>query len=135
MIATLARTHGLRAATVRKPDLSEAALVCVSCLEDASNPAVAKEAQRIRTAAPHAKIILGVWGAADDTAVASMKGASGADMAFRSFQTAAAAMLGEADHDNSGEEVAQVAPAPGRATGEAECGPEESDSRRALDPR
>ena len=125
VITALAQAHGLRAVTVGKPaklDLSEAEFVCVSSLDDASNPALAKETQRIRTEAPRIKLVLGVWGVSDDTAVESMKGATGADMAFRSFQAAAAAMLGETAHEHCGDTAAQIRPAVDPTTAEADHG-------------
>ena len=126
-IAALARTRGLRAVTVRrpaKPDLSEAPLLCVSCLDPANASAIAKDAQRIRTESPRVKLILGVWGATDDAAVESMKAATGADMAFRSFQAAAVAMLGESARENSEGDAAQFAPAAGPVTADPDCGRE-----------
>ncbi len=136
MITALAQTHGLRAVTVRKPakrDLSGAALACVSCLDPAGNPALAKETLQIRTEAPRIKLILGVWGAPDDMAVESIKGAASVDMAFRSFQAAAAAMLGEAAHESRGGGAAQIAPTVDPTTAENDRGREESDWSRARD--
>ena len=106
VIATLAQTHGvttriekpdaLTAAQLDKLDLFDAALVCLSCLDLKTPARIHYAARRIRMKAPQAKLMLGLWTAADDAALASLKDAVNADYAVRSFHDAAAFILGEA---------------------------------------
>ena len=106
VIATLAQTHGvatriekpeaLTAAQLDKLDLSDAALVCLSCLDLKTPARIHYAARRIRMKAPQAKLLLGLWTAADDEAMATLKDAVNADYAVRSFHDAAAFILGEA---------------------------------------
>ena len=106
VIATLAETHGvatriekpeaLTAAQLDKLDLSDAALVCLSCLDPKTPARIHYAARRIRMKAPHAKLMLGLWTAADDAALATLKDAVNADYAVRTFHEAAASILDEA---------------------------------------
>ena len=106
MIATLAQTHGvatriekpetLAAARLDKLDLSDTALVCLSCLDLKTPARIHYAARRIRMKAPQAKLMLGLWTAADDAALATLKDAVNADYAFRTFHEAAASILEEA---------------------------------------
>src|SRR5271166_4348527 len=106
VIATLAETHGvatriekpeaLTAAQLDKLDLSDAALVCLSCLDLKTPARIHYAARRIRMKAPHAKLMLGLWTAADDAALATLKDAVNADYAVRTFHEAAASILDEA---------------------------------------
>jgi predicted PurR-regulated permease PerM len=106
VIATLVETHGV-AARIEKPealssgqldklDLSDAALVCLSCLDLKTPAHIQYAARRIRMKAPQAKIMLGLWNAADEAALESLKGAVKADHALMSFHDAAAVVLREA---------------------------------------
>ena len=136
VITALAQSHGLRAVTVwkpAKPDLSEAAFVCVSCLDDANRSALAKEAQEIRTKSPGVKLILGAWGAIDDATVESMKREIKADGAFRSFQAAAKAIFGETAKARSDEDgVASLRPI--ESGGLTECAREPGGPSDLLNP-
>jgi predicted PurR-regulated permease PerM len=105
-VAMLAETHGVRArveppsalaaANLAGLDLSGAGLVCLSYF-DLKSPARAQyAARRIREKAPHAKLMLGFWTAADSSVLESMKAELNADYAVKDFHTAAAIILEEA---------------------------------------
>ncbi len=106
VVATLAETHGiptrierphgLGAAHIEALDLGDAALVCLTSLDLKTPGRVKYAARRIRTKAPQAKLMLGLWTASDDSAVESLKDLVEADFAFRSFGDAATAILEEA---------------------------------------
>ena len=76
VIATLAQTHGLparvekpqslTAAELDKLDLSGAALICVSCLDLRTPARIQYAVRRVRTKAPDAKLMLGLWTATDE---------------------------------------------------------------------
>jgi hypothetical protein len=53
-------------------------------------------ARRLKSKAPHAKLLLGVWAPADDQALAGLKSAVSADYATKSFQDALTIILQEA---------------------------------------
>ena len=105
-VAMLAETHGvparveppsaLTAANLAALDLSRAALVCLSYF-DLKSPARAQyAARRIKGKAPHAKLVLGLWTAADGSILETMKTELNADYAVKDFHTAAAIILKEA---------------------------------------
>jgi predicted PurR-regulated permease PerM len=106
VIAALARTHGidarvekigaLSASEIANLDLSGAALVCLSCLDTKSEAHIRYAARRVRSKAPHAKLLLGLWYGADEEDLESLKEASGVDYAVRTFHEAAVIVLGEA---------------------------------------
>jgi len=106
VIATLAATHGIAARIVRPGalsaaqlanlDLSRAALICLSCLDMKIPAHIHYAARRLKCKAPHAKLLLGVWAAADDQALAGLKSAVSADYATKSFHDALAIILQEA---------------------------------------
>ena len=106
VIATLAQTHGvatrvekpdaLTAAQLDKLDLSDAALVCLSCLDLKTPARIHYAARRIRAKAPHAKLMLGLWNAADDAGLETLRDAVNADYAVRTFHEATACILDEA---------------------------------------
>jgi hypothetical protein len=106
VIATLARMHGiparvekpsaLTAARLEELNLSDAALVCLSCLDLKSSARIRFAARRIKTKAPHAKLMLGLWTATDDGVLATLKDAANADHAVRTFHDAAVLILEEA---------------------------------------
>jgi hypothetical protein len=56
-------------------------------------------ARRLRSRAPHAKLLLGLWAAKDDEAGAELKDAVGADDFARTFHEAAAIILQRATTD------------------------------------
>ncbi len=105
-IATLAETHGLHARiaapnALTNPDraaldMSGAALVCLSFAGPATAAEAGEAVRQVRERAPHAKIMLGLWCAPDEATVETLRTASGADFAFRSFHYAATALLEDA---------------------------------------
>ncbi|MCL2428552.1 MAG: AI-2E family transporter [Alphaproteobacteria bacterium] len=106
VIATLARAHGLMART-EKPgalsatqlgnlDLSNAALICLSCVGSNKAAHINYAARRIKSKAPHAKLLLGVWTATDDETLATLQSAVNADYATRSFHETLLIVLNEA---------------------------------------
>ncbi len=111
VIATLLQTHGvparierpdvLTAAHIANLDLSGAALVCLSCLDHKTPARIHYAARRIRAKAPHAKLLLGLWNAADDTALANLRDAANADHAVKDFHAAAVYILESATTDQS----------------------------------
>jgi predicted PurR-regulated permease PerM len=106
VIATLAQTHGvparvekphaLMAAHLEELNLSDAALVCLSCLDLRTPARIQFAARRIKTKAPHAKLMLGLWTATDNAALVTLKDAVNADHAVRTFHEAAVLILEEA---------------------------------------
>lgn len=106
VIATLARAHGLMARTEKpgalsatqldKLDLSRAALICLSCVGTQKPAHIQYAARRIKSKAPHAKLLLGVWTATDDETLAALKSAVDADYATRSFHDTLLIILQEA---------------------------------------
>ena len=106
VIATLAQTHGLparvekpqslTAAELDKLDLSGAALICVSCLDLRTPARIQYAARRVRTKAPDAKLMLGLWTATDEAVLSSLMQAVNADYAFATFHEAAASIIEEA---------------------------------------
>jgi len=106
VLATLARIHGiatrtehpevLAAANLTKLDLSSAALICLSSIDTKTPAHIHYAARRVRSRAPHAKLLIGVWSAIDDEVLASLKDAANADYTARSFHEAAAIILEEA---------------------------------------
>ncbi len=111
VIATLSQTHGLparvekpqflTAAQLDKLDLSGAALICVSCLDLRTPARIQYAVRRVRMKAPDAKLMLGIWTAADEAAVAELKQAVNADYAVATFHEAAAAAIEEATGNRS----------------------------------
>ena len=111
VIATLAQTHGvparverphvLTAAHLDNLDLSGAALICLSCLNLKTPARIHYAARRIRMKAPHAKLMLGLWTAADEALLANLKDAVNADHAVASFHAAAASIMEEATGNRS----------------------------------
>ena len=106
VIATLAQTHGvparvekpqsLTAAQLDKLDLSDAALVCVSCLDLRTPARIQYAARRVRMKAPDAKFMLGLWTAADEAVLGDLKEAVSADYAVANFHDAAVSIVEEA---------------------------------------
>jgi hypothetical protein len=111
VIATLAQTHGiparverpgaLSAAQLAKLDLSGAALICLSCLDIKIPAHIHYAARRIKSKAPHAKLLLCIWTATDDQVLAGLKAAVNADYAIRSFHDALVIILQEASAGGS----------------------------------
>ncbi len=111
VIATLAQTHGLparvekpqslTAAELDKLDLSGASLICLSCLDLRTPARIQYAARRVRTKAPDAKLLLGLWTATDEAVLAGLMQAVNADYAFATFHEAAASIINEATGNRS----------------------------------
>jgi hypothetical protein len=112
VLATLAETHGiatrlerpeaLTAANLTKLDFSDAALICLSSIDMKIPAHIHYAARRLKSRAPHAKLLLGVWAAKDDKALTDLKDAVNADYVVGSFQQAAAIILQEAIAEQTG---------------------------------
>ena len=81
-IAALAEVHGLHARIVesgaltdpdnRAPEISGAALVCLSVTSAATAAEIRETAGRVRGMAPRAKLMLGLWCAPDDASCGTL---------------------------------------------------------------
>jgi predicted PurR-regulated permease PerM len=110
VMATLAQIHGiatrmespeaLGAARLAKLDLSGVALICLSSIDMRTPAHIHYAARRLKSRAPHAKVLLGVWSAIDDKALSDLKEAVNADYVARTFHEAAAIILEEATAKN-----------------------------------
>jgi hypothetical protein len=106
VLATLTEIHGIKARVERlealgatnlaQLDLSAAALVCLSSIELKTPAHIQHAAQRLRSRAPEAKVVLGVWSAADTAPLSDLQKAVNADYVARTFHEAAAIILKEA---------------------------------------
>jgi hypothetical protein len=106
ILATLAEMHGvasrveraemLSAGNIVNLDLSGVALMCVSCVDMKTPAYIHFAARRLKSRAPHAKLLLGLWCAKDDDTGTELKDAVGADDFARTFHQAAAIILQEA---------------------------------------
>lgn len=109
MFATLVEMHGvaarveradmLAACNIANLDLSGVALMCVSSVDMKTPAHIHFAARRLRSRAPHAKLLLGLWSAKDDKTANELKDAVGADGVARTFHEAAAMILLEATTD------------------------------------
>jgi hypothetical protein len=114
VLATLTEIHGVKArverlealgaANLAKLDLSTTALICLSSIDMKTPAHIQYAARRLRSRAPEAKIVLGVWSAADGKPLIELKNAVNADYVARTFHEAATIILHEAI-------ATQVAPA------------------------
>ena len=103
VLATLVETHGvaarveradsLSAANLDKLDLTGAAVVCLSAIDMKTPAHVQFAARRVRTKAPHAKILLGIWSASDEKALEELGEAINADHIAKDFHYAAELIL------------------------------------------
>jgi len=106
VLATLVEIHGIDVRTERpdalaarnlaKLDLSGAALICLSCVDMKTPAHIHYAARRLKTRAPHAKLLLGIWSAADDRVLTDLKAAVNADYVTSNFHQAAVIILEEA---------------------------------------
>jgi predicted PurR-regulated permease PerM len=106
VLATLTEIHGMKARTERpealgaanlaKLDLSGTALICLSSIDMKTPAHIHYAARRLKNRAPDAKILLGVWSAADEKRLIDLKNAVDADYVARTFHEAAAIILQEA---------------------------------------
>jgi predicted PurR-regulated permease PerM len=123
MLATLVEMHGvpvrveraemLAACNIANLDLSGIALMCVSSVDVKTPAHIHFAARRLRSRAPHAKFLLGLWSIKDDQMGTDLKDAVGADDFARTFHQAAAVILQEATTDH---ERGTKAPARASAT-------------------
>jgi predicted PurR-regulated permease PerM len=106
ILATLVETHGvatrigrpeqLTAANLGTLDLSGVAMICLSAIDLKTPAHIHYAARRLKSLAPHAKLMLAIWSATDDKALASLQQAVNADYVACSFNEAAALILAEA---------------------------------------
>jgi predicted PurR-regulated permease PerM len=106
MFATLVEMHGiptrveraemLAACNIADLDLSDVALMCVSSMDMKTPAHIRFAARRLKSRAPHAELLLGLWSATDDKVGAELKDAVGARDFARTFHQAAAIILREA---------------------------------------
>lgn len=109
IFAALVEMHGVRTRVERAEmltscnianlDLSGVALMCVSSVDTKIPAHIHFAARRLRSRAPLAKLMLGLWSAKDDETGAELKDAVGADEVARTFHQAAAIILQEATTD------------------------------------
>src|SRR5580698_4182926 len=120
MVATLATAHGvgarvqapgaLAAAKLTSLDYSEAALICLSYFDFKAPARIQYAARRVRSRAPKAKLMLGLW-TAPDAVIAAIQKQVGADFAVNTLHEAATIIVDEA----SGGKAVREAIAPPRA--------------------
>ena len=106
VLATLTEVHGIKARTERpealgaanlaKLDFSGTALICLSSVDMKTPAHIHYAARRLKNQAPEAKILLGVWSAADSEPLLELNNAVKADHVARTFHEAAAIILQEA---------------------------------------
>ena len=106
VLATLTEIHGIKAraerpealklAELSKIDLSSTALICLSSIDMKTPAHIHYAARRLKYQAPDAKILLGVWSAADEKRLVDLKAAVNADYVARTFHEAADIILKEA---------------------------------------
>jgi hypothetical protein len=90
------RPEALKAGNLAKLDLSGVAMICLSSVDLKTPAYIHYAARRLRSRAPHAKLLLGVWSAIDDETLTGLREAVNADYATRSFHGAATIVLEEA---------------------------------------
>jgi hypothetical protein len=87
------RPEVLKAANLAKLDLSDTALICLSSVDMKTPAHIHYAARRLKSRAPHAQLLLGIWSAKDDKALTDLKDAVSADYVARNFHQAAAVIL------------------------------------------
>jgi predicted PurR-regulated permease PerM len=123
MLATLVEMHGvparveraemLAACNIASLDLSGVALMCVSSVDVRTPAHIHFAARRLKSRAPHARLLLGLWSAKDEKTGIELKEAVGADHFANTFHRAAAIILQEAaaDHECRAEVADKVSAA------------------------
>jgi predicted PurR-regulated permease PerM len=106
ILSTLVNVHGigtkierpeaLKVANLATLELSGVPMICLSSVAMKTPAHIHYAARRIKSRAPHAKLLLGVWSAIDEKALSALKEAVRADYSARSFHEAAAIILEEA---------------------------------------
>jgi hypothetical protein len=125
ILATLAEMHGVAARVERAEmlsagnivnlDLSGVALMCVSSVDMRTPAHIHFAVRRLKSRAPRAKLLLGLWSAKDDKTGTELKDAVGADYFARTFHQAATIILQEATTDREAPESPRGRPAHRRA--------------------
>jgi hypothetical protein len=110
MLATLVEMHGvpgrveraemLAACNIANLDLSGVALMCVSSVDVKTPAHIHFAARRLKSRAPHAKLLLGLWSAKDEKTGIELGEAVGADHFAITFHQAASIILQEATTDH-----------------------------------
>jgi predicted PurR-regulated permease PerM len=105
VIAALVEMHGIQArvecaemltaCNITNLDLSGIALMCVSSVDMKTPAHIHFAARRLKSRAPHAKLLLGLWSAKDDKAGSELKDAVGAHECACTFHQAAAIIVQE----------------------------------------
>jgi hypothetical protein len=108
-LATLVEMHGvpvrverpemLTACNIGNLDVSGVALMCVSSIDLKTPAHIHFAARRLKSRAPRAKLLLGLWSAKDDQTGTALKDAVAADEFARTFHQAAAIILEQATTD------------------------------------
>lgn len=123
MLATLVEMHGvparveraemLAACNIANLDLSGVALTCVSSVDVKTPAHIHFAARRLKSRAPHARLLLCLWSAKDEKTGIELKEAVGADHFVSSFHQAAAIILQEAaaDHECRAKETERASAA------------------------
>jgi predicted PurR-regulated permease PerM len=93
------RAEMLTARNIANLDLSGVALMCVSSVDMKIPAHIHFAARRLKSRAPHAKLLLGLWSAKDDKTGTDLMDAVGADDFARTFHEAAAIILQRATAD------------------------------------
>jgi hypothetical protein len=93
--ARIERAEALRARNIAGLDLSGVTLACVSSVDMKTPAHIHFVARRLKSRAPRAKLLLGLWSAKDDRAGAELKDAVGADGYAFTFHQAAAIIVQE----------------------------------------
>jgi hypothetical protein len=71
-------------------------MICLSSVDMKTPAHIHYAARRLKSRAPHAKLLLTVWSAKDDKALTGLKEAVNADYSARSFHQATVIILEEA---------------------------------------
>ena len=106
VLSTLAKVHGigtrierpeaLKAVNLTKLDFTGVSMICLSSVDMKTPAHIHYAARRLKSRAPHAKLLLAVWSASDDKALTGLREAINADYSARSFHQAAVIILEEA---------------------------------------
>jgi predicted PurR-regulated permease PerM len=106
VLSTLANIHGigtrierpdaLKAANLTTLDFTGVSMICLSSVDMKTPAHIHYAARRLKSRAPHAKLLLAVWSAKDDKTLTGLQEAVNANYSARSFHQAAAIILEEA---------------------------------------
>jgi predicted PurR-regulated permease PerM len=106
VLSTIANIHGigtrierpdaLKAANLTTLDFTGVSMICLSSVDMKTPAHIHYAARRLKSRAPHAKLLLAVWSAKDDKTLTGLQEAVNANCSARSFHQAAAIILEEA---------------------------------------